>query len=289
MVGAIGSDSDRALFEHVALLAELQPGATFRVVHAIAAGLSAAAQRNAQRAIAEEVPEAVGALAASGRLTTTLHAGAPLDIFLRAALDERPNLFLIGQPRNAGRRPLARRLAMKAPCSVWMVPEDAPARLGRVLAPVDLSPRSADALSVATAVARAARIERCQVLHVRFDSTIAAYEEYGEAADAREHEAFAIFAARVDTHGVALDPILLESADVTASILRVAANQRSDLIVMGTRGRSNAAAVVLGSETDHVLMASPIPVLAVKHFGSRLRLLDALLDRRVRRGDPKFS
>jgi hypothetical protein len=47
---------------------------------------------------------------------------------------------------------------------------------------------------------------------------------------------------------------------------------------------------VLGSETDHVLMASPVPVLAVKHFGTRLRLLDALFDRRRRdRGGPKFS
>jgi outer membrane protein OmpA-like peptidoglycan-associated protein len=50
------------------------------------------------------------------------------------------DLILVGHGRgHSGKRALARRLAMKAPCSVWVVPEGAPARLNRILVPVDFS------------------------------------------------------------------------------------------------------------------------------------------------------
>ena len=74
------------------------------------------------------------------------------------------------------------------------------------------------------------------------------------------------------------------------SILRIAMEQSCDLIVMATRGRSPSAAVLLGSETEHCLMATPIPLLAVKHFGARLSLLQALRDQRFRkRGEERFT
>jgi hypothetical protein len=48
--------------------------------------------------------------------------------------------------------------------------------------------------------------------------------------------------------------------------------------------------VLLGSETEQVIMETRRPVLAVKHFGSRLRLLQVLLeDRFRRRGDLRFT
>jgi nucleotide-binding universal stress UspA family protein len=290
LVGVICTEPDTALFEYAALLARLHREATLHVAYVLPAGLPAAAQRDLQQTAAAHLP-ALGALSADDRLTTTSRVGDPLDVLLHEAVETHADLLLIGQGRGgAGRRPLARRLAMQAPCSVWMVPAGAPARLERVLAPVDFSVRSADALEVATAVAATAGIDRCQILHVRFEPAIAGYQEYEESRADDERDAFTLFAARVDWHLVDLEPILLESADVSGTILRVAAERRADLIVMGTRGRSRAAAVVLGSETDHVLMSSPVPVLAVKHFGASLRLLDALFDRRLRsRAGPKFS
>jgi sulfate permease, SulP family len=128
------------------------------------------------------------------------------------------------------------------------------------------------------------------VLHTRFDPSTVGYEEYQEAADLKAHESLNLFLARIDGHGTDIAPVLIESADVGHSILRVAADLGSSLIVMGTRGRSRAASVILGSETEHVLTSSPVPVLAVKHFGAGLRLIDAFLDRRVRtQRVPKFT
>ena len=41
--------------------------------------------------------------------------------------------------------------------------------------------------------------------------------------------------------------------------------------------------MLLGSETEQALMGATVPVLAVKHFGARLRLFQALRDHRVQR------
>jgi hypothetical protein len=60
----------------------------------------------------------------------------------------------------------------------------------------------------------------------------------------------------------------------------VAEREDADLIVMGTRGRSRSAAILLGSVTEETIRQTRIPLLAAKHFGARLGVLQALLDRR---------
>ena len=125
---------------------------------------------------------------------------------------------------------------------------------------------------------------------VRFNSTLAGPDEIDEILAGEEQEAFSIFAARVDLHGVDPNPVFEEGSDVSRTILRVAAEQQADLIVMGTRGRTRAASMLIGSETEHTLQSSDIAVLAVKHFGSRLRFLEALVDSRFRqKEEPRFS
>jgi hypothetical protein len=63
----------------------------------------------------------------------------------------------------------------------------------------------------------------------------------------------------------------------------VADREGADLIVMSTRGRSRSAAILLGSVTEETIIESRLPLLAVKHFGARMGVLEALLDRRFLR------
>lgn len=48
-------------------------------------------------------------------------------------------------------------------------------------------------------------------------------------------------------------------------ILRYAADHDTDLIVMGTHGRSGIDRVLLGSVTERVVRRAPIPVVTVRH------------------------
>jgi len=237
-----------------------------------------------------QLPSTLAAAREEGRATIRHVRGPLLDAVLQEIVAFHADLLLVGSGRSRDdRRSLVRRLAMQAPCSVWMVPAGAAASIRRMLVPVDFSLRSADALTVATAIA-ATSGAGCAVLHVRFDPTLAAPEEAVTAVLGREQEAFSILTARTDLHGVEVEGLFEDSGDVAKVVLRVAEDRQADLTVMGTRGRTRAAALLIGSETEHVLQESARPVLAVKHFGAHLRLTEALLDPRFRRREgPRFG
>ena len=49
------------------------------------------------------------------------------------------------------------------------------------------------------------------------------------------------------------------------------------LVVIGARGRSAAAGVLLGSVAEHLIHTTTLPLLAVKKKGTGRSILDALL------------
>ena len=145
-------------------------------------------------------------------------------------------------------------------------------------------------MSVATALAEAAGLDECLALHVEFNQAVVTFDEIDEIVAEDRDRAFALFIAPINLHGVWVKPLFVDSPNVAQTIVRTAVEQACDLIVMGTRGRSPSAAVLLGSETEHCLMTAPVPLLAVKHFGARLSLLQALRDERLRkRGDERYT
>jgi nucleotide-binding universal stress UspA family protein len=53
------------------------------------------------------------------------------------------------------------------------------------------------------------------------------------------------------------------TGEPVSEILRYAQEQKIDLVVMGTHGRTGIAHLILGSIAEHVLRKSPCPVLTV--------------------------
>jgi SulP family sulfate permease len=273
LVALACAETDRGLLEYAAMLGRFGDDIRFHLVH-VAAEHDKQTEDAARRCIRDVTPDGLKAVVSS----TVLH-GDRLDTLLRYTVDHKTDLVLLGHRRSrSGRRSLARRLGMQAPHSVWLVPEGCPAKLDGILAPVDLSPRSADSLGVAVSIAAAARLQRIHALHVWFNESTAMAEGYGDVDRFKEHEQFQIFASRLDGRGVDVVRLLEESADVPAAILRAAEANASDLIVMGTRGRSAAASILLGSETEQTMIQSGRPVLAVKHYGSSMKLIEVLLE-----------
>jgi nucleotide-binding universal stress UspA family protein len=275
-----GSGEDGGLLRYAAMICRLATGAEVHCIH-VRRRSSVYPELHRTDKKWEELCRHCGD--PCGRANVHYHAveGDLTDEVLRFAASIKAELIVAGASRSAGaRRSFARRLAMNAPCSVWAVPHDFPARISRVLVPIDFSVRAADALSVGTSIAASVGLEECEALHVSFNEASVTYDEYADLIRENEEGAFAIFAARVDLHGVHVKPRFVEASHAAHAIARVAAETRADLIVMGTRGRSRSASVLLGSETDQMLRDTTVPLLAVKHFGARMRLLPALLERR---------
>src|SRR5262249_13969964 len=142
------------------------------------------------------------------RVSCEVISGNLLDSILEVTLAGGCDLILLGH-RNAARRrrSLARRLAMKAPCSVWMVPDGSPPAPRRILVPIDFSPRSADCLALATAITEASGIDECLALHVYFNHAVATFAEFDEILVDNAEQAFGIFIAPIDMHGVFARPL----------------------------------------------------------------------------------
>ncbi len=280
LVALSGRDTDCGLLRYAAMLHRTLPGAEVLCLHVTGEGDPADLSRNFASGVAALLPAALSEVV----------AGDVLDSILGVATAHRSDLILLGHSSGRRRRSLARRLSMKAPCSVWIAPGQAEPSIRRILVPFDFSPISADCVSVATALAEAAGLEECLALHVEFNQAVVTFDELEEIVAEDRDRAFGLFVAPINLHGVWVKPLFVDSPNVAQTIVRTAIEQRSDLIVMGTRGRSPSAAVLLGSETEHCLMATPVPLLAVKHFGAHLSLLQALRDERLRkRGSERFT
>ncbi|HVL35638.1 MAG TPA: universal stress protein, partial [Burkholderiales bacterium] len=72
--------------------------------------------------------------------------------------------------------------------------------------------------------------------------------------------------AAAKKEGVAAKTVLRETVGGPAAdlIVREAKKQRADLIVLGTHGRRGMRRLVLGSDAEQVVRASPVPVLLVR-------------------------
>jgi SulP family sulfate permease len=210
--------------------------------------------------------------------------GDVLDELLALAAEMKPDLLMLDENfTRDSHRSLARRLAMKAPCSVWMLPASSPQAISKILVPVDFSDCSADALRTAAAIAASQGLNEITVVHVYFDDAVVSYEEHAAVMLEEQETRFAHFLSRLKLGDVEVKTIWKENPNIGETIARTAQEEQCDLIVMGTRGRSQSAAILLGSETEQALMDSTIPTLAVKHFGPHLGILQALLDRRFHR------
>lgn len=287
LVGLAGAETDAGLIGYAAQAAQQLKPAHMHFVHVLAAASPAegAAEALSHEAASERIELALAAEFAAAPAETQRHRqilrGQRIDELLSFAATHGTDLIMVGHRQSrSGRRSLARRLAMKAPCSVWMAPEGSAPGFDRILAPIDFSEASADALGVATELAAACGTPSVAALHVYFNEAKVTYEGYDAVIREHEQAAFARFIAPINRHGVEVRPIFEEGANVAHVVNRLAEREGINLIVMGTRGRSRSAAVLLGSETEQTIIESRIPVLAVKHFGARLGLLQSLLDKR---------
>lgn len=67
-----------------------------------------------------------------------------------------------------------------------------------------------------------------------------------------------------EAQGVAVKPVIAKSDLVAEAIISAAKKHKCDMIVMASHGRKGLKRLLLGSETQHVLTHSHIPVLVLR-------------------------
>lgn len=222
LVALSGRDTDCGLLRYAAMLHRTLAGAEILCIHVSGESDSPDLRRNFASRVAELLPGA----------RSEVMAGDILDTILAVASAQRSDLVLLGHSSGRRRRSLARRLGMKAPCSVWIAPGQATPSIRRVLVPFDFSTISADTVSVATALAEAAGLDECLGLHVEFNQAVVTFDEIDEIVAEDRDRAFGLFIAPINLHGVWVKPLFVDSPNVAQTIVRIAVEQACDLIVM---------------------------------------------------------
>jgi nucleotide-binding universal stress UspA family protein len=135
--------------------------------------------------------------------------------------------------------------------------------LHRILCPVDFSEPSKRALRYALAIARwhASEIAVVHVQDVLLHAATIEAGGYPELAGRPDQE----LQDFIDDAGGRNQDVRVHIATgrAVSGILEYAAREASDLIVMGTHGRSGVARAVLGSVTEGVVRQAPMPVLTI--------------------------
>jgi nucleotide-binding universal stress UspA family protein len=141
----------------------------------------------------------------------------------------------------------------------------------RILVPTDGSEITAKAVSAAIELAKLSGAQM-RTISVKEPFPYSAISEMQpvppqEFYDAQERIAASRVKAVQDAagaEGLACQAHTVEALHAWEAILDYAKDQQCDLIVMASHGRRGVAALLLGSETQRVLIHSTLPVLIVK-------------------------
>ena len=281
------SEISRRALEHAAVLARWYE-ARLTVLHVISSSAAAVVP-----ALVMDGRERERALTDLECFAGQAPLDVPLDMCVREATDihreileqaERTNadLLVVGSHGRSGFERLllgsiTEKLMHKAPCPIMVVPPGAsdrapgePVLFRRILCPVDFSDASLRALTYATTMAEEADA-RLTALHV-----IERPPELRENPLTEGFDVDRIRAAAEATGLQRLREVIPEEAQTYCTvqtavregaayreILKVAAAQNVDLIVMGVQGRGALDLVIFGSNTARVARAATCPVLIV--------------------------
>ena len=209
-------------------------------------------------------------------------SGDPARTILEQARTSEADLLVLGTHGRAGFERLvlgsvAEKVLRRATCPVLTVPPSVADRppasrppYRRILCPVDFSATSDRALRYAFSLAEEAKA-RLAVLHVL---------EWFPEHEVREHRHFDVpeyrrFLEEDARHRLAkaipedvrtwCEPVeKVACGKAYREILRVAADESSDAIVMGVHGRGALDQLLFGSTTNHVVRQAACPVLTVR-------------------------
>jgi nucleotide-binding universal stress UspA family protein len=223
--------------------------------------------------------------------TSTRHcekvSGFPLTEILQFANQKDIDLIIVG--RNYGERfergdkaLLARRIARRSTCSVLTLSENFEPKCNKIIVPCRDSECSANALSAACEISTTSggEVEALNVFYVypvSYQTGISMSDHQAVLQKHAQDECQRLM-QRADTGGAKVSAICLPDLrlDPVKVILKRCKETSCDLIVIGARGRTGAAGILLGTVTEQLIRVSPVPVLAIKKKGECIGVLRAL-------------
>lgn len=218
-------------------------------------------------------------------LTYTIAEGSPLLEILRRSREQDFDLIVVGKRRKSERSNIQEKLVRKGHCSILIVPEKSKPILKKILVPVDFSSQAHDAVDVATAFGNACtkppQIFSLYTYNIPtgYFKTGKSHQEFANIMRGNAKRKYEDFIQSADLKGLSITPIFRQHSKPPEAIYETAKKRKVDLVVKGAKGKTDTAAVLLGSITEQLIRTLEVPLMAIKKKGETTTLLDALLSK----------
>ncbi|MDR7128716.1 nucleotide-binding universal stress UspA family protein [Algoriphagus sp. 4150] len=207
----------------------------------------------------------------------------PLDTFLRWAKIKDVDLIIMGRKEElAGTGSLAKGVATKAPCSVLLLQEKRPPGLPKkIMIPSDFSDHTDLIYDFGERISKEMGAELVPVhlyeVPQGYSKTGKTFEEFSEIMKKNAQDDFNRFIQKFNHNGLTCRFILNDGEGQGKALLEEAKLIEADMILLGSRGRTKSAAILLGSVAEKVVLANNIlPMLIFKKKGETMGFFEAL-------------
>lgn len=211
--------------------------------------------------------------------------GAPSKAILRFVEKRKIDLIMMGRHKDfIGGGILSNRLARRAECSIFIVPEEAQMNLKLLHVPCDFSEHSKIAMEEAVKIARKYDGMKiiCQNVYTvpgGYHYSGKTYEEFAEIMKENAKKEYAHFMAGIDHEGIELKVVYsLDTNDnPVTDIIDFAHEHKPSAIIIGVKGRTATTALFIGSRAEQLIQYnSDIPMMVVRPKGRNSGIMDLL-------------
>jgi nucleotide-binding universal stress UspA family protein len=236
-----------------------------------------------KRDLEEKVDQNMDRAKSPAQVDLTLKEGNATDTILNLAEQSKADLLLLGKKVGyQGTGILSGKVIRLVHCSVMILPETWRYDIKLILAPVDFSDFSRLALQNALFIAGKFNAEvLCQYVYnlsVRYYPYIPS-KKMSESVKKKAREDYKKFIKKLNKkpHDIPCIYTLDNDNQPADKIYDQAIRQQADLVVMGSKGRTNAASYLLGSVAEKLTTYDKsIPLLIIKDKEENLGFLDVL-------------
>ncbi|WBL42940.1 universal stress protein [Algoriphagus halophytocola] len=207
----------------------------------------------------------------------------PLDTFLRWAKIKDVDLIIMGRKETLeGSGSLAKGIAKKAPCSILMLQEKRPPGLPkRIMIPSDFSAHTDMIYDFGERISEELNAELVPV-HIYdvphgYSKTGKTLEEFSEIMKNNAKEDFKNFITKFNHKNIECHFVQNTGEDKGKTLLDEALKLDADMILLGSRGKTKSAAILLGSVAEKLVNVNNLlPMLIFKKKGETIGFFEAL-------------
>ncbi len=210
--------------------------------------------------------------------------GSPIEKMIKWAKYRDVDLILMGRKKSLeGSGIVSSKIACKAYCSVLFVPENPPEKISRILIPIDFSEHSYLAIQHGLDIAarKEATVACSHVYSVPlgYYKTGKGYQEFADIMHEHSHKEYKLFLKKlgISDHDIPCRMILSKPEKMAKETYDYASSHDFDFVVIGSKGRTGASAMLMGSFAEKfTYLNHHVPLLIAKNKGETMGFFEAL-------------